>query len=281
MATTYTGTPVLNTSITIPQDGDNANAASVNVASQALLDMQVYLLRTYGLTMQSTSPIRVRDDNFNVADTVLIYPIPSVVVDDGGTWKAVFTITNTTLSSTDVEGGGGFVANTWYYVYAYAMMSSCKFQISPVKPDIYGLYKDGTFSHKYICSFKTDGSAHIIGFNKYGNFTQYQQNLSIGGGNSTTQTSLSSDSYIPPITGGTMSRICKVLVQYDNSHGSPLILSMIPRSGASGYPFNIPALGVGTFICDIPADDMRKIYYRCSSNLNNPTILFTMYGYWE
>jgi len=28
MATTYTGTPVLNTSITIPQDGDNANAAS-------------------------------------------------------------------------------------------------------------------------------------------------------------------------------------------------------------------------------------------------------------
>ena len=48
MSSTYTGTPNLVTSITIPSDGDAAIANSVNVSSKALFDMQAFLLQTYG-----------------------------------------------------------------------------------------------------------------------------------------------------------------------------------------------------------------------------------------
>ena len=65
---TYTGSANLSTTIQIPQDLDNADANSVNLAAKAEIDNQVTLLTLYSQIMSSTSPIRI--DSVNGIDIV-------------------------------------------------------------------------------------------------------------------------------------------------------------------------------------------------------------------
>jgi len=107
MPTTYVGVSNFNPSITIPVDGDLADANSVNVSAKDELDTQINLFESYGQLMQSTSPLRVRFSSLNSID---VDPIPFIALTEGGTWKTTFTTTTTNVSDADLEGGGVFAS---------------------------------------------------------------------------------------------------------------------------------------------------------------------------
>lgn len=276
MPTTYVGTSAFFPSITIPVDGDLADAASVNGAAMDEIDTQIFLLQTYGQLMQSTCPIRARWSTLISLD---IEPIPFMAVTESGTWKSIFTTMLTNVSETDLEGGGSFAINTWYFVYAYSIGGVANFQISAQMPDQYFLYKNGTFSHKYICSFKTNTLGQILPFEKYGNYVTYEASLAVGGGSSTIEAPLTTANYVPPSVNNAP-RLCKLVGNADSTATFlPSTLTIRPRSGSGGYEFIIPALGAESIILETPTDDTGTVYYFLSDG--SVSILFGLLGYYE
>lgn len=157
MATSYVGSPVLSTSITIPVDGDLADANSVNVSSKALADNDYYLMRSLGQIPESTCPLKM----YSLAPFVgqiTVDPIPFVVVTENGVYKTISTNTSVSLGSADIEGGGNFLPNTIYYIYMFSVAGVADFQLSTTPPDTIRLYKQGGTTHKYIGTFATDGN---------------------------------------------------------------------------------------------------------------------------
>lgn len=277
MPTTYVGVSNFNPSITIPVDGDLADANSVNVSAKDELDTQINLFESYGQLMQSTSPLRVRFSSLNSID---VDPIPFIALTEGGTWKTTFTTTTTNVSDADLEGGGVFANNTWYYVYAYSVLGVCNFQISTVLPDIFFLYKSGTFSHKYICSFKTSNTGSVIPFEKYGNYITYEAGLAVDGGSATTITTVNTSLYIPP--SNNVPRLCKIQLNIDSNivFGDSEIF-VFPRIGTDGYQFYARANGIDTTIFDISTDETRNIYYFVQNVPPTPVATFKILGYYE
>lgn len=281
MPTTYVGTPAFNQSITIPVDGDPADAASVNTSAQDELDTQLYLFESYGRLMQSTSPIRARFVNFF---DIQIQAIPFIAVTEGGTWKTVFTTGSTTIGLAELEGGGTYNIDTWYYVYAYSLAGVCKFQISAVQPDKYTLYKDGTFSMKFICSFRTTstilmGSATIYPFTKWGGYVSYESQIPVGGGAANVFTLLGTQSYIPPLASFP-GRMCKLSVDVAN------ISSVTTSTISLTRDINLPGISINykgaesTVLVDVPTDDQRNVFYK--TNLTGiATCTISIVGYYE
>lgn len=275
MPTTYTGSPVLNTSITIPLDGDNANAASVNSGFQSLTNMQNFLLQGYGQAMQSTSPIRIFPPTVS---SITIAPIPVITVSEGGTWKTIFTTATATVNATNIEGGGVFAPSTWYYVYAYSVAGVVNWQLSLSVPDQYGLYKNGTFSHKYIGAFKTDGSSFIIPFQKYGEFVNYCTAQSVTSGSSLTPATLATSAYIPNLAVPTTS-IVRLLITMNNLTGNAATLTLRSYPTSLGYTFNAPTGTLTNLFVDVPTNEMHELQYFVS--LTSLVCDFKVYGYYE
>ena len=90
MSTTYTGTPSLTNTIRIPQDLDNADAASVNVSAKTEIDNQVSLFQLYGQLMSSTSPIKIQCTD---GVTIKVSPLSSVLLNVTNTWNTLLTTT--------------------------------------------------------------------------------------------------------------------------------------------------------------------------------------------
>lgn len=276
MPTTYVGVSNFSPSITIPVDGDNANANSVNVSAKAEIDTQIYLFQTYGQLMQSTCPIRARWASLISLD---IEPIPFMAVTESGTWKTIFTTATATVSEADLEGGGTFVADTWYFVYAFSVGGVTNWQISPTLPDQFLLYKNGSFSHKYVCSFKTNGLSQILPFEKYGNYTNFEAGLPVGGGSATVTTALTTVSYCPP-TINSSPRMIKLALDYT----APIVFSSQTvlaksRSTAAGYEFRVRPFGTDTIFFDIATDTTRTVYYEVSDS--GITANFKAVGYYD
>lgn len=280
MSTIYTGSPVLNTTITIPSPGDLASANSVNVSSKALMDMQIFLLQTYGQSMQSTSPIRI----WQVTNTsITVAPIPLVVVQEAGIWKTLTTTTSSVVTiPTDVEGGI-FQKNRFYYLYAYSDGGVMKFQISFTAPDTLLLYKQGGFTHKFLTTIRSNLTTDNICpvFSKYGNIVSVAQSNVIGplplpG----TITSVGIESQIPPIFAISPIQI-KVLVTVRSL--STIDNQVIISAGIAGinYPLDIPAGNGYTLCLDLMTDTASKIYFRGVSADSNITVTFQLAGYVE
>ena len=279
MPTTYVGSSNFNQSITIPSDGDLADANSVNVSAKAEIDTQINLFESYGQLMQSTCPIRARR---SAVRDVEIDAIPFIAVTEGGTWKTIFTTTSTTVTQANLEGGGTFTPDTWYFIYAYSVAGVCTFQISTTLPDVFLIYKNGTFSHKFICSFRTNSGSDINVFEKYGNYVTYESQLSVGGGSSITESPLSTSVYIPP-TVNNVPRLCRLTMDINsNTTATDTLITVRSISGSDGYTFYARAFGLDTTFFEISTDDTRTVYYQVqNASPSPPSALFKLTGYYE
>lgn len=279
MPTTYVGTSNFNQSITIPSDGDLADSNSVNVSAKAEIDTQINLFESYGQLMQSTCPIRARKTGFKDVD---IDPIPFIAVTEGGTWKTIFTTTTITVNESNLEGGGGYTFDTWYFIYAYSVAGVCNFQISTTVPDAFFLYKNGTFSHKFICSFRTNSGSAVVSFEKYGNYVTYEDQLSVGGGVAITESALSTSLYIPPSVNN-VPRLCKLQIDINsNTTATDTIVTVRAISGSIGYTFFARASGLDTTYFDISTDEDRNVYYLVqNASPSPPSATFRILGYYE
>ena len=273
MSIPYIGAPNLTTTIQIPQDLDNADAASVNLSSKAEVDNQVSLLTAYGQLMSSTCPIRIVSTG---ATTLTVSPIPHAFVLEGGSWKVVNTSVDTLLTAADVEGGGGYIGPNWYYIYIYSAGGLPLFQISPTPPDKYYLYKTGSFAFKYLGAVRFDVT--IIPFVKYGGVVSYMTNIMIGSGVNAAITALSSDQYIP-----TTARIGNFSATIDTSSGSGgATFHMHPNGAPTEYiSITYPGNNLVNINFDCAVSNTRIISYSVPFIVGPTTILYLINGYYE
>ena len=283
MSTTYTGTPSLTNTIQIPQDLDNADAASVNVSAKAEIDNQVSLFQLYGQLMSSTSPIKIQCTD---GVTIKVSPLSSVLLNVTNTWNTLLTTTESNVTAANVEGGGGvFVANTWYYLYVYSLAGVAAFQLTTTVPDGYRLYKNGSFGFKYLCAVRTDGSANVIPFTKYNGMTIYSGLENIGTGpppppDTNNITALASSNRIP-ITA-TIGKF-GVLI-----NTTPAGLSGEIRFYSSGLvtdPYisvTYPGNGYQSLYFDSPVDISQQLWYKVQPFTGaTPGISYSCIGYYE
>lgn len=272
---TYTGSPALSTTIQIPQDLDNADANSVNLAAKAELDNQVTLLKLYGQIMSSTSPIKIESTN---STSVIVSPLSNVLVQDAGTWTILTTSLATTLTSANTEGGGPFDVNKWYYIYVWSLVGVAQFQLSAIPPDGFGLYKNGSFGYKYLGSFRTDVGANILPFRKYNGVTLYSNIYSIGTGISQTRTSLSASNYIPPTAR--MGKFCILL--NTTPGGLSGELRLYEDNATSAYTsITYPANSYQSLYLDHTVDTSRTLYYNVPVATGTLGISYYCQGYYE
>lgn len=274
MSIPYVGTSSLTTTIQIPQDLDNADAASVNLSSKAEIDNQVALLTAYGQLMASTCPIRIESTG---ATTLTVGPIPHAFVQEGGSWIVVSTSVATNLTAADVEGGGGFVGPNWYYIYISSMGGLPIFQISLTPPDGYFLYKIGSFAYKFLGSLRFDGT--IESFLKYDGVVVYRNaSLSIGSGTNSTVTALASNLRIPPTA-----RIGKFSTLVNTtSGGSGGEIRFHPNGAPTEYiSFIYPGNNLLNIVFDCAVSNVQDIYYSVPVTVGPTTMTYFCLGYYE
>lgn len=278
MSTTYSGSPTLVTSITIPVDGDSATANSVNVSSKALFDMQAFLLQTYGQQQQSTSPIRCFVDS----PDVILLPIPLIIMSESGTWKSYFKPTNTSIGPSKVEGGGGvFANNAWYYLYGFSNAGTLDFQYSLTPPDSYNLYKnDGTFSFKYITAVRTNNFGQLLELNKYGNFVSSFNGNGLGSSTATTvESTLNTSTSLPPYKTTPTPVTLQIQVTGTTAVSNTLYIKSV--AGSTGIAFPLGTALNYSFQVQTITDPTQRLYWQCGFTDLTTTINFSIVSYYE
>ena len=226
---TYIGTPNYTASITIPDDGDLASAASVNNPAKSSADMDYFLLQSIGQLTQG-APIRLSSlDGANV----IVDPIPLAIVSSGGLYKTISTISQTTIGTAQLETGNSYAASTWYYIYIFINQGQTAFQISVVPPTASNMYKQGGDTHKYIGCFRTNGAGAILKF--YANRGRYlymDVTPQLQNGNSTVEFPVSLTSVVPPT-----SRVCSLLAQLNNADNTDGYTRLSTYFGGAYYQY--------------------------------------------
>lgn len=154
MSSTLVETAVFTSSVEVPSDGDEADAASVNGAFQVLADRSQWLLALHNGTL--------RGGYLTVGtNQVVVSPVRALVV--GGVYGS--NAVQTTLTLPSLSSG------TWYYVYAYPDGSGgVSFEVSTTAPDNSGttgdggaMWKSGGTARRYLGSFRTyiDGASVV------------------------------------------------------------------------------------------------------------------------
>lgn len=152
------------TTILVPEDGDDLDAAQILTALQKFSNrVQFARGATWG-TLAWTGTMAV--SGTAAAPVVVLGAIESCPLrDSNNVWWPYFTSGESTLGAAHVEGGGSLAADTWYYVYAWsdsAAPTAIKFQISTTPPTtallptVPRLWKRGEdANYRYLGSFRT------------------------------------------------------------------------------------------------------------------------------
>lgn len=175
MATTLTANSnTLVKTVNAPQDGvDNVEQSSVNPAFQGILNNTYAIARREvytrpQLSMQCLNGTQITVQSFNG-----LWASKTTPVED---YFPLSKDSPVTLTSADVEGGGGFVANTIYYIYAFydaGSTNQTKLQLSadPLFPDETLTWKRvggvNQLTHRYIGScicYDNGGTPNILPF---------------------------------------------------------------------------------------------------------------------
>lgn len=189
------GSPVaLPATLTVPADGDLANAASVNVAFQAILTgLEGARLGLYGRGQHGPRVVSFDGENLTVS------PLGYLLVTSGGTWRMIsYTLSSSFSAATKL--GAGLANSTRYYVYAGIVAGSADFIVTTDAPDSYRAYRTGNTDHIYVSTFVTNGSAKIIPFTQNGRRYTYAMPYhvaALSGGTATVATDVLLSAYVP------------------------------------------------------------------------------------
>lgn len=276
---TYTGSPILTQSFTLPSDGDLADAASVNVSAMSICDMQSYLLQAYGQVMQSTAPIRIKQVN---STSLTVSPLSLIVVQEIGVWKSLFTTTATAVNvPADVEGGT-FLKNRIYYLYVYSLAGVAKFQLSLTPPDVFHIFKQATLTHKFLGSVPSDQTTDNIMpiFSKYGSVVSVANNPAIASTLSSIEANSNLDVFIPLYLSGQPTRI-KVILVVNSTSASDGTLNINSEFGGFGIPILIKAGAAFVVFLDLVTDSNNRIWLKGNSTDPLISLSVTLAGFIE
>lgn len=159
------------TTILVPEDGDDLDAAQILTALQKLSRRVQYgrgavwghLAWAGTLAASGTA----------AAPVVLVGAIESCpLLATDNVWRPYYTSGETTLGASHIDGGGSLAVSSWYYVYAWsdaAAPTTLKFQITTTPPTasaaatIPRLWKrDQSANYRYLGCFPTDSAGNPI-----------------------------------------------------------------------------------------------------------------------
>ena len=166
MASAVTETSTFDASVVAPDSGDARTASSVRTPFTNVAN------RTKFLYDSMCNGLLVGGDKADCSDgaTVNVSAIKAVTIANKTYSANAQALTNSVL-----EGGGSFANNTWYYVYAYVSSGALAFQITTTAPEASLVWKNGTTTHRYLRSFRTNASGVIYRFRASGNNVTYRR----------------------------------------------------------------------------------------------------------
>lgn len=191
-----------------PDPGDPFTGLSVDLYKTGLRSRSLHMVNKLGRNTESSGRYYAKSLN---GTTIDLYPISGVEFDYTvlGIKRPLQVTDSSTrsLTSANLSPPGNFVANTWYYIYAWwfpgnmMLKPSLSFEISTSPPDVWQLYKTGDTSRKYLFAFRTDGMGNIIPFIRNGYTTRYLSgNRILTAASAAMDTVVDASAYIPPTT---------------------------------------------------------------------------------
>lgn len=153
MANTYYGVNSFPGSVSVPVNGEVADAADADAIWQTALDRTVAL----GASIADRAAVRVRGSR---PGTLTVGPLSGILVFEGSTPRLVSTSSNLTVSWSATPG--------WMYLYAYVNAGSPAFETSTTAPDANRLFKTGDTSRRYLCPLKIDSGGRLLSFSFVG-----------------------------------------------------------------------------------------------------------------
>lgn len=273
MPTTVTPNPdSLDATIDIPIDGELAAAATVGNSDTSLLNLGYFNLKRL---QHCAGRIRARcDGSFGIPDekTIRVYPILGfVVIDTAVRFRNV--LVNTDINETNLEGGGNYANNTFYYVYVYVSGGVSAFQISTTAPDAYRIFKSGGTTHKYLFSFWTNGLGRVNRFYfENGTYTSYSERA-ISTTNPTVATSVSLVGFLPPHAKRAIIRST-----LDNSAGAGASIYVGPTptdvAGGAGRRIFVGPTSLNSECYELPLDESQSLDHIVSANTTFHALTF-------
>ena len=188
MSHTLTPTSQFSTPITVPDDGDACNAASVETPFQSLTNRS-QLLYEAALNVLHRPSLSSTDGT-----SITIGDMAAVMGTEGGTWK-------TLAYATSSYSPAGLANSTWYYLYARITGGSVAISHSTTAPSSTLRNMNGNTDYAYLGAFRTDGSGVIIPFYSRDGKVRYTGGvgaLNIGAGVTNVYTDLSLSVGVPP-----------------------------------------------------------------------------------
>lgn len=205
MSHTLTEVSNYDTTITVPDDGDDLTSASADGAFQSLANRTKWLGEQRPFDAARHGGNRV----WSVGTNIHVNPIQYMQISDTACAK-------TTESTIDVSSFN--TASTWYYVYAKDDGShGIAFEVSTTAPDANAIFKTGDTTRVYLFCFRTKGSGAPIQFRKNGPQYRYRD-LEADFQVITSPGPLNLASFVPPHARSVM--LSCFLYNYDTSAGT-------------------------------------------------------------
>ena len=279
MPETFTPTPgALSSSYTLPNNTEPANAETLK--TNVLKPLANGLAGVAALV--TGTPLAGRPRLTVTTTTITVGPL--AVRTAGG---LVETTTNTVIDSTNLEGGGSFSGNTWYYVYVSVVNGAFSFEISTTGPTLNLRNKTGDASKLYLGTVRTSFAAGLLGSRTVGNRTVYDTDvLVLNGGTQTTWASVDCSGCVPPtavmalinvtlLNNTAQSRICSVRV-------NGALAPAISLTATSKYLVDLggtTSSSINTTFTEIALDAGRAFEYQTGNSSSFVTI--NVVGYIE
>ena len=149
--------PTFPATLSGPSDTAACNAASVNTPfTDALSGIEAARLMLYnGLSKKPY--LRCLD-----GETVVMAGVPAMAVTVSGVWTVKGPIAAQSFVVADLEGGGAFVDDTFYYMYLKLVAGTVTRVISTTAPDVYNAYRASNTDQAYVGSFLYHGTPNEI-----------------------------------------------------------------------------------------------------------------------
>jgi hypothetical protein len=197
MPKTLTETSNFDATISIPQDGDDANATTGGTDRPIEDSLQKLTNRSKYLFDQIPSGIAWGGSLSRVYSDGTSVKVPPLLVILVG--KVLFTVAETTVALSGLTGG------TWYYLYCYNSGGSLAFELSTTAPEVSLQYKTGGLTHRYLAAVRALSATTCRPFRKVGTRHNYRLSASafdafkvLDAGGATAFTDVSLAGHVPP-----------------------------------------------------------------------------------
>ncbi len=288
MSHTLTETATFTSTVTVPDDGDQRDAASVGAPFQALANRSTYLKQRVDALEADNLDARLdtlesQYINGNLLGPEIMYTTSAtqILVEAQHLFRigtaflyepGAVTFTPTLYST-----------STWHYVYAYNNAGSIAYESSPIAPGSNRIFKGGDATRRYVGSFYVNAANTIRPFRKTGKEYLWQhsatsENLSVGSAG-TTLTAHDFSSFVSPL-----SRIAKVfLTLYNTTNDAALCQVRTAGDTASYFAVLGPVLAEAklAFEKDFIVNSSRQLSTQILAAGGSPVVALVSSGYVE